>query len=249
MRPEGCTRGEGRWRRRVPSGTRVIISLTAPLSFLSLATALSPPPNCHITRRFPSRRPIRRTAARRSTGTGGGDVGEQHPDISLNLLRSLHRHLEFCRELDLILDWINGGNDLFFSPSYSLSLPIRWYLRGGILTRGRRSRGHRAECTRDGGTRFTQLRNTCTMTGPTATCMELSGRFHVVTMSCGCASRAPGIRLIKTLGSRVYRESPSRITDSLAMVQYLAVHVTDPPSIYVVLDPGSSWASMDPGYS
>ena len=128
-------------------------------------------------------------------------------------------------------------------------MPNRRYLGGGILTRGRRSRGHRAECTRDGGTRFTQLRNTCTMTGPTAACLELSGRFRVVTMSCGCASRAPRIRLIKAHGSRVYMESPSRITDSLTTVQYLAVHVTDPPSIHVVLDPGPSWASMDPGYS
>src|SRR5215217_5667490 len=63
-----------------------------------------------------------------------------------------------------------------------LSLPNRRYPGGGILTRGRRSRGHRAECTRDGGTRVTQLRNTCTMTGPTAACLELSGRFRVVTM-------------------------------------------------------------------
>ncbi|KAK1643530.1 hypothetical protein QYE76_061335 [Lolium multiflorum] len=54
LRPEGCTRGEGRRRRRVPSGTRTIISLTSPLSFLSLTTALSPSPNCHITRRFPT---------------------------------------------------------------------------------------------------------------------------------------------------------------------------------------------------
>jgi hypothetical protein len=119
LRPEGCTRGEGRWRRRVPSGTRVIISLTAPLSFLSLATALSPPPNCHITRRFPSRRPIHRTAAWRSTGTRGGGVGEQHDDIDRNLLRSLHRHLEFARDLDLVLGRNNGGNDLSFSPSFS----------------------------------------------------------------------------------------------------------------------------------
>ena len=115
--------------------------------------------------------------------------------------------------------------------------------------KGRRSMGHRTESPRDGGTRFTQLRNTCSRTGPTAACLELSGRFRVVTMSCGCASRAPGIRLIKAHGSRVYMESPSRITDSLAAVQYLAVHVTDPPSIHVVLDPGSSWASLDPGHS
>ncbi|KAK1628619.1 hypothetical protein QYE76_002934 [Lolium multiflorum] len=93
LRPQACTRGEGRRRRRVPSGTRAIITITAPLSFLSLATALSPPPNCHITRRFPSCRPIRRTAARRSTGTGGGDIGDQHRDIA-HLLRNFHRHLE-----------------------------------------------------------------------------------------------------------------------------------------------------------
>ncbi|KAK1682965.1 hypothetical protein QYE76_043813 [Lolium multiflorum] len=93
LQPEGCTRGEGRRKRRVPSGTRAIISLTAPLSFLSHVTVLSPPPNYHITRWFPSCRPIRRTAARRSIGTGGEDVGEQHRDIGRNLLRSLHRHL------------------------------------------------------------------------------------------------------------------------------------------------------------
>ncbi|KAK1647031.1 hypothetical protein QYE76_064836 [Lolium multiflorum] len=117
LRPEGCTCGEGRRKHRVPSGTRAIISLTAPLSFLSLATALSPP-NCHITRRFPSRRPIRRTAARRSTGTKGGDLGEQHRDIGRNLLRSLHQHLDFARDLELVLGRSNGGNDLS-SPSYS----------------------------------------------------------------------------------------------------------------------------------
>ena len=62
---------------------------------------------------------------------------------------------------------------------------------------GRRSRGHWVESPRDGGMRFTQLRNTCTMTGPTAACLELSGRFRIVTMSCCRASRAPEIRLIK----------------------------------------------------
>jgi hypothetical protein len=118
--PEGCTCGEGRRKRRIPSGTRAIISLTTHLSFLSLATSLSPPPNCHITRRFPSHQPIRRTAARRSTGTGGGDVDEQHHEIGRNLLHSLHRHLEFGPELDLVLIRNNGGNDLCFSPSYSL---------------------------------------------------------------------------------------------------------------------------------
>ncbi|KAK1614824.1 hypothetical protein QYE76_020341 [Lolium multiflorum] len=35
-----------------------------------------------------------------------------------------------------------------------MSLPNRRYLGGGILTRGRRSRGHKAECTRDGGSAF-----------------------------------------------------------------------------------------------
>jgi hypothetical protein len=70
--------------------------------------------------------------------------------------------------------------------------------------RRRRSTGHRAESPRDGSTRVTQLRNTCTITCPTTACLELSGRFHVVTMSCGCASRAPGVRLIKAHGSRVY---------------------------------------------
>ncbi len=67
---------------------------------------------------------------------------------------------------------------------------------------GRRSRGHRAESHRDGGTQFTQLRITCTEAGPTADCLELCGRFRVVTMSC-LASRAPRIWLIKALGSRV----------------------------------------------
>ena len=110
---------------------------------------------------------------------------------------------------------------------------------------GRRSRDHRAESPRDGGTRFTQLRNTCAMARPTAACLELSGRFRVVTMSCGCASRAPRIRLIKAHESRVYMESPSRITGCLTTVQCLAVYIKDPPSIYVVLDPGSSWAFTD----
>src|SRR5215212_7881847 len=63
-----------------------------------------------------------------------------------------------------------------------VSLLSRRYLGGGILTRGERSRGHRAECPRDGSTRVTQLRNTCTMTGPTAACLELSGCLRVVTM-------------------------------------------------------------------
>ncbi|KAK1612456.1 hypothetical protein QYE76_036129 [Lolium multiflorum] len=106
LRPEACTRGEGRRRRRVPSGTRAIISLTAP-SPSSHSTALSPPPNCHITRRFPSRRPIRRTAARR-TATGGGDVGDRDLDIGRNLLRSPHRHLVFARDLELVLGRKNG---------------------------------------------------------------------------------------------------------------------------------------------
>lgn len=35
---------------------------------------------------------------------------------------------------------------------------------------------------------------------------------------CGCASRAPRIRLIKAHGSTVYTESPSRITDCLVYV-------------------------------
>ncbi|KAK1613086.1 hypothetical protein QYE76_036759 [Lolium multiflorum] len=117
--PESCTRGEGRRRRRILSGTRAIISLTAPLSYLSLVTAVSPPPNCHITRRFPSRRPIRRTDAGRSTATGGGDVGDQDLDIGRNLLRSPHRHLVFARDLELILCRKNGGKSLSFSPSYS----------------------------------------------------------------------------------------------------------------------------------
>jgi hypothetical protein len=115
LRPQGCTRGEGRWRHRIPSGTRTIIRLTAPLSFPSLATALSPPPNCHITRWFPFRRPICRTTARRSTDTRG-DVGQQHHDIGRYLLRSLHRHLEFACGLELILGRNYGGNNLFFSP-------------------------------------------------------------------------------------------------------------------------------------
>ncbi|KAK1651368.1 hypothetical protein QYE76_069173 [Lolium multiflorum] len=119
LRPEGCKRGEGRQRRRVPSGTRAIISLTAPLSFLSLATALSPPPNYHITRRFPSRRPIRRTDAGRSTATGGGYVGDEDLDIGRNLLCRPHRHLVFVRDLKIIFYRKNGGNDPSFSPSYS----------------------------------------------------------------------------------------------------------------------------------
>ena len=108
-------------------------------------------------------------------------------------------------------------------------MPIRRYLRGGFLTRGGRSRGHWAESPRDGGTRFTQLRNTCSRTGPTTACLELFWRFRVVTMSCGCASRAPGIRLIKASGSRVYTESPSRNTRCLTTEYYIAVHVKHPP--------------------
>jgi hypothetical protein len=65
-----------------------------------------------------------------------------------------------------------------------MSLPIRRYSRGGILMEGRRSRGHRTESPRDCGTRFTQLRNTCSRIGPTAAYLELSLRFRVVTMSC-----------------------------------------------------------------
>ncbi|KAK1660591.1 hypothetical protein QYE76_048750 [Lolium multiflorum] len=58
----------------------------------------------------------------RSLVVRGGDVGEQHHDIGCNLLCSLHRHLEFGRKLKLVLvlDRNNCGNDLFFSPSYSL---------------------------------------------------------------------------------------------------------------------------------
>ena len=63
---------------------------------------------------------------------------------------------------------------------------------------------------------------------------------------CGCASRAPGIRLIKAHGSRVYMESPSRNTSRLTTVQYLAVYVKDPPSSKYVLDPDTSWAVTDP---
>ena len=127
-----------------------------------------------------------------------------------------------------------------------MSLPIRRYSRGGILTEGRRSRGHRAESTRDDGTRFTQLRNTCSRTGPTAACLELSGRFRVVTMSCGCASRAPRIRLIKVPGSRVSTESPSRNTRCLTTEYYIAMYVKDPPmpnlSSWIRLP---SWAFTD----
>jgi hypothetical protein len=54
-----------------------------------------------------------------------------------------------------------------------VSLPNRRYPGGGILTRGRRSRGHRMESPRDGDTRFIQLWNTCTMTWPTAACLKL----------------------------------------------------------------------------
>ena len=78
----------------------------------------------------------------------------------------------------------NEDDDDYEEDDWVVSLPIRQYLGGGILTRERRSRGHRAESPRDGGTRFTQLRNTCSKTGPTAACLELSGRFRVVTMSC-----------------------------------------------------------------
>jgi hypothetical protein len=53
----------------------------------------------------------------------------------------------------------------------------------------------------------------CSEAGPTAACLKLSGCFRVVTMSYGCASRAPGIRLIKAPESRVYTESPSRNTN------------------------------------
>jgi hypothetical protein len=118
---EDCTRGEGRRKCHVPSGTHAITSLTAPSpSSHSRPHSHPPPPNCHITRRFPSSRPIRRTVARRRTGIRGGDDGEQHRDIGRNLLRGLYRHLEFGYEQDLVLDRNNGGNDLFFSPSYSL---------------------------------------------------------------------------------------------------------------------------------
>jgi hypothetical protein len=95
--------------------------------------------------------------------------------------------------------------------------------------RGRRSRGHRTESPQDGGMRFTQLRNTYTIIGPTAVCLELSRRFCVITMSCGCASRAPGIRLIKASGSRVYTESHIRNTKYLTTKYYIVVHVKDPP--------------------
>ncbi|KAK1618660.1 hypothetical protein QYE76_024177 [Lolium multiflorum] len=130
LRQKGCTRGEGRRSRRVPSGTRAIISLTVPLSFLSLATALSPSPNRHITRRFPSRQPICRTHAGRSTTTGGGDVGDRDLDIGRNLLRSPHRHLVFARDLELVLGRKNDGKDLSFSPSYSFCSNMRF---SGIL--------------------------------------------------------------------------------------------------------------------
>ncbi|KAK1678602.1 hypothetical protein QYE76_039450 [Lolium multiflorum] len=56
--------------------------------------------------------PFEPDAARRSIGTGGGGVGEQHRDIGLNLLGSLHRHLEFARDLELVLDRNNGGSAL-----------------------------------------------------------------------------------------------------------------------------------------
>lgn len=79
---------------------------------------------------------------------------------------------------------------------------------------GRRNRGHRAESSQDGSTLFTQLWNTCSMTGSTAACLKLSGCFRVVTMNCGCASRASGIRLIKTLGSRVTRRVLTGIQDA-----------------------------------
>ena len=113
---------------------------------------------------------------------------------------------------------------------------------------GRRSRGHWVESPRDGGTRFTQLQNTCSRTGPTAACLELYGRFRVVTMSCGCASRAPRIRLIKAPGPRVSTESPTRNTSCLTTEYYIVVHVKDPPSINVVLDPDTLWASTDPAF-
>jgi hypothetical protein len=86
-----------------------------------------------------------------------------------------------------------GGERPVMDPEVGVSLPIRRYSTGGILMEGRRSRGHRAESSRDGGIRVTQLRNTCSMTGPTTASLELSGRFRVTTMSCGCASRAPKI--------------------------------------------------------
>jgi hypothetical protein len=56
------------------------------------------------------------------------------------------------------------------------------------------------------------FRTRCSEAGPTADCLELSGRFRIVTISCGCASRAPGIQLIKAPISRVYTESSRRST-------------------------------------
>jgi hypothetical protein len=117
---KGCTRGKGRRKRLVPSGTRAITSLTAPLSFVSLASSLSPPQTVTSPRRFLYRRPIYRTTARRRSRTGGGDDSEKHHDIGRNLRRSLHRHLEFRNELDLVLDRNNGGKVLFLLPSSSL---------------------------------------------------------------------------------------------------------------------------------
>jgi hypothetical protein len=93
-----------------------------------------------------------------------------------------------------------------------LSLPIRRSPGGGILMEGGRSRSHRTESTRDGDTRFTQFRNTCSRIGPIVACLKLSGHFCVVTMSYGCTTRVPRIRFIKALGSRVSTESPNRIT-------------------------------------
>ncbi|KAK1602295.1 hypothetical protein QYE76_016340 [Lolium multiflorum] len=108
---EGCMHGEGRQKHHVPSRTRAITSLTASLSFVSLASSLSPhppPPTVTSPRWFLYRRPIPRSAARRSSGTGG-DGGEKHRDIGRSLDHALHRHLEFGRELNLVLGRNNGG--------------------------------------------------------------------------------------------------------------------------------------------
>ncbi|KAK1626872.1 hypothetical protein QYE76_001187 [Lolium multiflorum] len=130
-------RGEGRRRRHVPSGTHAIIRLTAPLSFLTVTTALSPPQTVTSPGGSPS---ADQSAARRITATGGGDVGDEDLDIGRNQVRSPLRHLVFARDLELVLGRKNGGNNPSFSPSYSFcsNMPF-WGISDDMHSRSART--------------------------------------------------------------------------------------------------------------
>jgi hypothetical protein len=94
-----------------------LLASPPPLSFVSLASSLSPLQIVTSPRWFLYRRQICHTTARRSSGTGGGDDGKNHHDLGRNLHRAPHRHLKFGLELDLVLDLTNGDKLLLLLPS------------------------------------------------------------------------------------------------------------------------------------